>query len=290
LAAVIGTAPIAEPARVVLTQRYTSLVGAPLETIAAAWIPSEGIQTDPRYGISLRIKIGNQALAEGMAHQLAHRVHLRQACTSVTYDQAGVTASVASGSEIRADQIVLAIPSPSVAQMSFRPKLSPAKDQAFRQAGMANSKKLAVALAESIEPAIRQATHAPFYGWAVGQADGRATAISSASGGDWAASACDHDISATPWVDGLRQLFPEATVGGYPAVVTDWNRDPWARGAFTNYRIGWSKELDSALSDPERERIFFAGDYSFGDGAIGMERAMRSGIRAAGEVLAAAAS
>ncbi len=67
----------------------------------------------------------------------------------------------------------------------------------------------------------------------------------------------------------------------------DWGLDPWARGAYTYVGVG-GKEAHRALASPVAGTLYFAGEATCGEGLNAtMEGALRSGRRAAAELLAA---
>jgi monoamine oxidase len=64
----------------------------------------------------------------------------------------------------------------------------------------------------------------------------------------------------------------------------DWNRDPYARGAYS-YQVIGGADAASALARPVRGRLFFAGEATDTDGATGtVHGAIASGRRAARQV------
>ncbi|MGE5177946.1 MAG: flavin monoamine oxidase family protein [Bacteroidota bacterium] len=67
----------------------------------------------------------------------------------------------------------------------------------------------------------------------------------------------------------------------------DWDRDPYARGAYTYVRVG-AGDPAPLLSRPEQGTLFFAGEASEGEGGT-VEAALASGRRAARQVLRALA-
>ncbi len=67
----------------------------------------------------------------------------------------------------------------------------------------------------------------------------------------------------------------------------DWMGDPFARGAYSYAAVGGS-EAPQALAAPIDDVLFFAGEATVGDGDIGtVHGAMRSGRRAANQILSA---
>jgi monoamine oxidase len=70
------------------------------------------------------------------------------------------------------------------------------------------------------------------------------------------------------------------------ASVADWSIDPWARGGYAVFPVR-SAGAAAALARPVNRTLFFAGEATAGGLAGTVEGALRSGERAAGEVLAA---
>jgi monoamine oxidase len=70
------------------------------------------------------------------------------------------------------------------------------------------------------------------------------------------------------------------------ASVVDWSRDPWARGGYAVFPVG-SAAAAASLARPVDGTLFFAGEATAGGLAGTVEGALRSGERAAREVLAA---
>ena len=65
----------------------------------------------------------------------------------------------------------------------------------------------------------------------------------------------------------------------------DWSRDPFSRGTYS-YVLAGGTEAYKSLAAPVDDTLFFAGEATVGDGYNAtMEGAMRSGVRAAAEVL-----
>jgi monoamine oxidase len=70
------------------------------------------------------------------------------------------------------------------------------------------------------------------------------------------------------------------------AWVHDWQRDPYARGAYSYVRVG-GDEARRQLAEPIRQTLFFAGEATDTEGEAGtVAGALQSGTRAAREVIA----
>jgi monoamine oxidase len=81
---------------------------------------------------------------------------------------------------------------------------------------------------------------------------------------------------------------PELTLAEGPApLLTVWADDPWAKMAYSAEGTAAQPE-DAALLQRAVGRVHFAGEHTAGEWAALMEGALRSGQRAATEVLRAA--
>ena len=79
-------------------------------------------------------------------------------------------------------------------------------------------------------------------------------------------------------------MRPELPLAGDP-VLTTWDDDPWAGFAYTADGLAARAGDDELLTAPAGT-VHFAGEHTAGDWRALMEGALRSGIRAADEVLA----
>ena len=84
---------------------------------------------------------------------------------------------------------------------------------------------------------------------------------------------------------GVHALF-----GRFPALqaalVHDWRRDPYARGAYSYVRVGGEGAREN-LAAPVADTLFFAGEATDTTGAAGtVAGALQSGMRAARQLLA----
>ncbi len=69
------------------------------------------------------------------------------------------------------------------------------------------------------------------------------------------------------------------------SLIADWQADPFARGAYSYVPVG-AITSPLVLAEPVADTLFFAGEATDGDGSSGtMHGAIRSGYRAAGELL-----
>jgi monoamine oxidase len=80
----------------------------------------------------------------------------------------------------------------------------------------------------------------------------------------------------------VHSVFPEASLAD--ALVQDWHRDPYSRGGYSYALVGGNGAREQ-LAQPVRETLFFAGEATDSIEAGTVSGALRSGQRAAREVL-----
>ena len=85
---------------------------------------------------------------------------------------------------------------------------------------------------------------------------------------------------------GLRSIFGRIPAPG-AALVHDWRSDPFARGAYSYLRVGGEGARED-LAEPIANTLFFAGEATDLEESGTVAGALRSGARAARQVLAAA--
>jgi monoamine oxidase len=88
-------------------------------------------------------------------------------------------------------------------------------------------------------------------------------------------------------VASVAALFPRsrAVERLVSAQYHDWSADPFARGAYSYVTVG-GRTARRRLAAPLRDTLFFAGEATDDESAATVEGALRSGVRAAREVLA----
>jgi monoamine oxidase len=85
---------------------------------------------------------------------------------------------------------------------------------------------------------------------------------------------------------------PTASLVPRPAAMrrTSWSKDPFARGSFSFPAVGATPEQRTALGQPVQGRLFFAGEATSPDAPGTVQGARESGLRAARDVIDAAAA
>ena len=80
----------------------------------------------------------------------------------------------------------------------------------------------------------------------------------------------------------VQKIFPDARLAD--AIVQDWRQDPHSRGGYSYVLVGGKGARDQ-LAEPLDGTLFFAGEATDSDEAGTVNGALRSGLRAAREVL-----
>jgi monoamine oxidase len=147
--------------------------------------------------------------------------------------------------------------------------------------------KLHVPLDAPTAPAAVQSLDTAFWTWtARGPAGAPATVAASFAGGRRALEALEVGRGTAGWLAALRALRPELAPGDHTA-LTRWTDDPFCEGSYACHPPGWSVRDDCEIAAPYG-RIHVAGEHTAAEFCGTMEGALRSGARAAAEVLATA--
>lgn len=236
----------------------------------------------PGSGVYHRLGPGNQALAAAMAAALPD-VRMGERVDAVTHDADGVTVRTGAG-EVRAASAVVGVPVTMVPRLRFRPALPEDLVTAVRDLPMGVASKLAVATADPPSRRAIQSTELPMWCWAANGSDGRPRRCLASFAGSPSAQEILRTAEGDPgpWVARLRALNPDLTFVGEPRMQA-WATDQLTSGAYSAWDDrSWDR---MALFSGMVGRVAFAGEHTAGPGHYGtMEGALRSGVRAAGQV------
>jgi monoamine oxidase len=227
---------------------------------------------------------GNSRLAEALAAPLGPAVLLGTPAETISWDRRSVRVGGA-GLDLWADRAVVATPAPTTAAIRFDPPLPARTQQALAGARYGQAAKLHVPLLAPAEPSAVLSVPARYWAYTQLGPDGAAAPFAAAFAGTpgalerlrvWAGPAT--------WLGAVRALRPELELAVDGPLLSTWQDDPWARGAYS------ARSLSSPLDSEELARpvgpLAFAGEHTAGDWHGLMEGALRSGVRAAGDVLA----
>jgi monoamine oxidase len=259
--------------------------GVPAEVLAAT--AAAGVTAGFERRPSWRVAGGNQQLAGRLAAWLGPSVRLRTPARAVHHDQRGVRVLTDDG-EVAGDAAIVAVPMAVLRRLPFSPPVPDRIQAAWRRAGLAHNAKLHVPLTG---PAAASAVHSVpgrFWTWTAADAAGQVQPVLHAFAGTepGLAALAVADGPAT-WASRLPALRPELALDLSRALLTTWNDDPWAGESYTASTVGVAAGDDELIAAPAG-RVHVAGEHTAGARAGLMEGALRSGARAAAEVLALA--
>jgi monoamine oxidase len=223
---------------------------------------------------SRRIAGGNQQLATALAGRLGDRVRL-----GVPVRALDGTAVLTDAGELAADHVIVTLPLPLARTL---PGIPDWKRVVLERVDVGHAAKLHVALAHVPPPSAVMSVPERFWCWTATDASGAVAPVVNCFAGS--PRAVD-GLDAASWRARLEALRPDLALRG-DAVLTTWAGDPWARGAYRADGLRTRPGDDDLLAAPAGA-VHFAGEHTAGAWSGLMEGALRSGLRAAAEVLAA---
>jgi monoamine oxidase len=283
LAALVSTWRGSPAAWAAFLSRVTITSGVSEECLAAASVA--GISSDLLRRPTWRVAGGNQQLAVSLASRLGPAVHTGTPARSIEHDERGVRART-DNDDVMADAVIVAVPMAVLRQLPFAPDLPKDLRAAWQRAGLAHNAKLHLPLTAPAAPSAVQSVPDRYWTWTATDGSGEVQPVLHAFAGteEGLAALKVNDGPAT-WARHVRALRPELTVDTDRALLTTWNDDPWAGESYTALTVGRAPGDDELIAAPVG-RVHFAGEHTAGSWAGLMEGALRSGVRAADEVLA----
>lgn len=228
---------------------------------------------------------GNMRLADALAAELGTAVRLSSPVRRVRWSRGAVNIATGHG-EVAVDAAVVAIPTAPLAEIEFDPPLEGATARAFRAVTYGQNSKLFLRLRSPAPPSAVMSVAGHFWTYTQLGADGRPAPFVTGYTGTMSAIA-ELGGSDRPerWVAALIALREDLDVEPEGAMLSSWHDDPWVRGSYS------ARTLSSPLRDDDLVKpigpLFFAGEHTAGEWHGLMEGALRSGRRAAEQVLAA---
>lgn len=224
---------------------------------------------------------GNQALAEALAADLPGGVRLGSPVQRIEWDQDGVRVD-----GFIADAAILTVPASVTPRISFEPQLPPAKRAALAAVRYGEAAKLFVRLASPVEPSAVMSVPGRYWCWTQLGRDGRPVPVLSAfAGSELALRRIDVRSGPQAWLGSLAELRPELDLHSEETRLAVWDAsEEWAGGSYSAPTV--SSPIDTDALCRAVGRLHFAGEHTAGRWHGLMEGALRSGLRAADEVLA----
>jgi monoamine oxidase len=228
---------------------------------------------------------GNVELARALARELGGTVHLSSPVRRVRWGDQGVTVGTDAG-EVGADVAVIAVPTVPLREISFDPPLRGPTAEALASVRYGQNAKLFVALRAPSPPSAIMSVRHRFWSYTQLDSSGEPAPFVTAYAGTFGAvDALAASAAPTRWLEELAALRPELELNPEAALLSTWHDDPWVRGSYS------ARSLASPLRDEELSRpigpLYFAGEHTAGEWHGLMEGALRSGQRAARQVLRA---
>lgn len=227
---------------------------------------------------------GNQGLAGALAAELHEEVRLGCTVREVRREGEGIRV-VADGGEFTAAACVVAMPVALLGDLRFDPPLDPAIENGIAAIRTGTAAKLAVPLHEPAAPRAVMSAADRFWIWTTPSDE-----VGARSVGAWAGAAPVLErlgVGAGPerWLDRVGELCPDLELDRANARLTVWEQDHWARGAYSVLPPQRTPAAESAAA-AAAPNLVFAGEHTAEPGWTGtMEGALRSGRRAAAELL-----
>ncbi len=233
---------------------------------------------------SWRVAGGNQQVATGLARRLGAAVRLASPVHAVQEDHRGVHLSTAGGT-VTADAAVITVPMAVLRRLPIMPPIPGRQRAAWERSGLAHNAKLHMPLNRAAPASAVQSVPGRFWTWTAADMTGQVQPVLHAfAGTEQGLAALDVTGGPAPWAAQAAGLRPELDTDPARAILTTWNDDPWAGQSYSADTITAAPGDPGILAAPAG-RIHFAGEHTAGHWAGLMEGALRSGQRAAGEVL-----
>jgi monoamine oxidase len=210
---------------------------------------------------------GNQRIATTLAGSLD--VRLGSPVERIAWTDGGVRVN-----GLEAEACVLAVP--ATIELQFDPPLPDWKRRALASVRYGDAAKLFLPLAEPAEPSATLSVADRFWAYTQRAPDGSPLPVLAAFAGT------RHAVDRLT-AESVRRLRPDLATAGEP-VLSTWHDDPWTRAAYSARSL--ERPLDDAALAKPVGPIAFAGEHTAGEWHALMEGALRSGLRAAEDVLA----
>jgi monoamine oxidase len=224
---------------------------------------------------------GNQRVALALAGALGAAVRLGRPVVRIAWGDAAVRVR-AGDAEVEGDAAIVAVPASVLDRVRFDPPLPAGPRRALDATVYGHAAKLFVPLLAPTPPSAVLSVPARYWTWTATGAGGEVQPVVSAfAGSAGALHGLEVDGGPATWLESLGRLRPDLALDADGAVLSRWDNDPWARAAYSTPMPGRS---DDALTRPVGA-LHFCGEHTAPEFAALMEGALRSGLRAAANVL-----
>ena len=225
---------------------------------------------------------GNQGVALALARELGAAVHLSSPVERVVRDAAGVRVT-AGRAEVTGDVALIAVPASVIGRIAFEPALPQDTARALAGVVYGHAAKLFVPLRETPPPSAVLSVPERYWTWtATGARSAVQPVVHAFAGSAPSLAALRVEEGPETWLASVERLRPELELDRDGALLSTWDDDPWVGAAYSTR--GPAGADGDALARPVGP-LHFCGEHTAGGWAALMEGALRSGLRAAGEVL-----
>jgi monoamine oxidase len=278
---VISGLELDPPLRKLIRTRVTISNGHPVDDLAAS-VLDEGASTFGDFD-NHTLEGGNMRLAEALAAELGEAVHLSSPVRRVRWSQNAVNV-VTDHSEVETDAVVVSVPTAPLAEIEFDPPLEGATADALRSVTYGQNSKLFLRLRSPAPPSAIMSVAGHFWTYTQLGPDGEpAPFVTGYAGTMPAIEALGGAGGVERWVAAVVALREDLDLEPESAMLSSWNDDPWVRGSYS------ARTISSPLRDDDLVRpigpLYFAGEHTAGEWHGLMEGALRSGQRAAEQIL-----
>jgi monoamine oxidase len=271
-AALLDGLPIGDQVREAIRSRVEISTAARAEDVSADELAGVAAYDDaPSRGVAG----GNQSIARALAATLD--VRLSSPVTRIDLGDDGVT--LHANGELHAGAVVLAVPAPLVETIEGVPE--PVR-QVVARVRYGHAAKLFVPLRERPEPSAVLSVPERYWTWSARAGGDVQPIVNAFAGSEPALDALEVADGPERWLHSVQALRHELTFEPDGLVLSTWADDRWARGAYSVHTPGGN---DPKLAE-RYGRLVLAGEYTAGPFAALMEGALRSGARAAAQLLA----
>jgi monoamine oxidase len=283
VAEVLAGLPLDPGAREAIAARLQVSAAQPVGELSAAALGHAGSSFSTRE--SLRVAGGNQGIALALAARLGGAVHLGTPVRAVAWSGAGVRVAT-DGAELAADACLLAVPASVMGRIRFDPPLPAWKAEALARVAYGHAAKLFVPLRRVPPPSAVLSVPDHYWTWtATGAGGGVQPVVSAFAGSAPALAALEVATGPAPWRRKLAALRPDLDLDDGELLST-WDDDPWIEAAYSTRTPAFRPGDPDLLARPVGP-LHFAGEHTAGPWSGLMEGALRSGRRAAAELLRA---
>jgi monoamine oxidase len=278
---VISGLELDPPLRKLIRTRVAISNGHPVDDLAAS-VLDEGASTFGDFD-NHTLEGGNMRLAEALAAELGEAVHLSSPVRRVRWSQNAVNV-VTDHSEVETDAVVVSVPTAPLAEIEFDPPLEGATADALRSVTYGQNSKLFLRLRSPAPPSAIMSVAGHFWTYTQLGPDGEpAPFVTGYAGTMPAIEALGGAGGVERWVAAVVALREDLDLEPESAMLSSWNDDPWVRGSYS------ARTISSPLRDDDLVRpigpLYFAGEHTAGEWHGLMEGALRSGQRAAEQIL-----